>query len=110
MTKIKFSRGYDRLADISRMPITDNNSFVKYEGSISKVGDNADWDWGMYTDQNGEWVLMEADGPGCIFNFTQHRYPTSEVPTFRFYFDNSPTPQFEIKPSQFGTKYPFNSL
>ena len=107
MTKIKFSRGYDRLADISRMPITDNNSFVKYEGSISKVGDNADWDWGMYTDQNGEWVLMEADGPGCIFNFTQHRYPTSEVPTFRFYFDNSPTPQFEIKPSQFGTKYPF---
>ncbi len=104
---IKAARGIKRLTDISSLPVLDNNSFIKYEGSISKCGDNADWDWGMYTDENGEWVLMEVDGPGCIYNFTQHRYPTSAVPTFRFYFDNSATPQFEIKPSEFGVKYPF---
>jgi len=63
----------------------------------------------MYQDENGEWVLAEADGAGCIFNFTQHRYPTSEVPTFRFYFDNSPIPQFELTPADFGKKTPFLS-
>lgn len=101
------SRGAARLYDIASLPLLDKNSEIRYEGSISKSGDNADWDWGLYKDENGEWVLMEADGPGCIFNFTQHRYPTSEIPEFRFYFDGSDTPQFKITPSEFGLKSPF---
>lgn len=100
-------RGAKRLLGIAELPLIDNYSEIKYEGSISKLGDNADWDWGLYQDEKGEWVLMEADGAGCIFNFTQHRYPTSEVPTFNFYFDNSNTPQFSITPAEFGTKPPF---
>ena len=106
---INKSRGAKRLYDISALPCFDTGSEIRYYGSISKTGDNADWDWGMYQDSNGEWVLAEADGAGCIFNFTQHRYPTSEVPAFRFYFDNSPTPQFEITPAEFGKKAPFLS-
>ena len=107
MNYIKKARGFARLENIEALPVIDTGADIKYEGSISKIGDNADWDWGMYTDDNGEWVLMEADGPGCIFNFTQHRYPTSEVPVFRFYFDNSENAQFEITPAEFGTKPPF---
>lgn len=108
MTEIKkAARGAARLTDLASLPCLDSGSYVKYEGSISKCGDNADWDWGMYLDEHGEWVLMEADGAGCIYNFTQHRYPTSTVPTFRFYFDGSEKPQFEIRPSEFGTKAPF---
>lgn len=107
MSYVKRARGLVRLTEITSLPIIDIGSEIKYEGSISKCGDNADWDWGMYEDENGEWVLMEADGPGCVFNFTQHRYPTSEVPVFRFYFDNSTKPQFEIIPEQFGKKAPF---
>ena len=107
MSYVKKARGLARITDLAALPVLDYGSEIKYEGSISKTGDNADWDWGMYRDQNGEWVLMEADGPGCIFNFTQHRYPTSEVPVFRFYFDNSDKPQFEIIPEQFGKKKPF---
>lgn len=103
------ARGKKRLTDIAALPCIDNGSEIKYFGSISKIGDNADWDWGMYQDGNGEWVLAEADGAGCIFNFTQHRYPTSAVPTFRFYFDNNPTPQFELTPADFGKKAPFLS-
>lgn len=100
-------RGAARLTQIEALPVTDPGTRMLYAGSISKIGDNADWDWGMYQDENGEWVLMEADGAGCIFNFTQHRYPTSEVPVFRFYFDHSPTPQFSIIPAEFGKKAPF---
>ena len=107
MKKSEAARGLARLSDIAALPIIDIAAEIRYEGSISKTGDNADWDWGMYTDENGEWVLMEADGPGCIYNFTQHRYPTSKVPVFKFYFDNSDTPQFEITPEEFGKKPPF---
>ena len=106
---IKAARGSKRLHDMAALPCIDLHSEIRYFGSISKCGDNADWDWGMYEDENGEWVLAEADGAGCIFNFTQHRYPTSEVPTFRFYFDNSPTPQYELTPADFGKKPPFLS-
>lgn len=106
---IRPARGAKRLYDISALPCIDLNSEIRYYGSIAKCGDNSDWDWGMYRDENGEWVLAEADGAGCIFNFTQHRYPTSAVPTFRFYFDNSPTPQYELTPADFGKKAPFLS-
>lgn len=107
--KISFARGTKRMTKISSFPCFDSGSEIKYFGSISKCGDNADWDWGTKQNQNGEWILAEADGPGCIFNFTQHRYPTSKVPTFRFYFDNSDVPQFEITPAEFGKKAPFLS-
>lgn len=78
-----------------------------YEGSIDKRGGNADWDWWLYQDGSGEWVLFDVDGPGCVYSFVQHRYPTCEQPTFRFYFDGETTPRFEIKPEEFGAKAPF---
>lgn len=106
---IRPARGARRLTELAALPCPDPGCEIRYFGSISKTGDNADWDWGMYQDANNEWVLAEADGAGCIFNFTQHRYPTSELPTFRFYFDHSPLPQFEITPPEFGKKAPFLS-
>ena len=42
---IEKSRGAKRLYDISSLPITDIGSEIRYFGSISKIGDNADWDW-----------------------------------------------------------------
>ncbi len=78
-----------------------------YEGSIDKTGGNADWDWKLYQDDNGEWVLFEQHGPGCVYNFVQHRYLDSPEPVFRFYFDDDTVPRFQISPSQFGEKYPF---
>jgi hypothetical protein len=80
---------------------------IHYEGSIDKSGGNADWDWWLYQDTNHEWVLLDVEGPGCIYNFVQHRYPTSEEPIFRFYFNGESTPRFTIRHSQFGEIYPF---
>lgn len=54
-------------------------------------------------------MLFEQYGPGCIYNFVQHRYITSEEPVFRFYFDNDTEPRFELRPIDFGDKYPFVS-
>ena len=58
---IKAARGSKRLHDMAALPCIDLHSEIRYFGSISKCGDNADWDWGMYEDENGEWVLAEAE-------------------------------------------------
>lgn len=98
---------YETLLNPMTLPVPKNHCRVHYEGSIDKLGGNADWDWKLYQDYNGEWVLFEHLGPGCIYNFVQHRYPSCEEPTFRFYFDGEETPRFTIRHSEFGEKYPF---
>lgn len=99
--------GIDNLLSVAHLPFLRDGVQVHYEGSIDKQGGNADWDWWLYQDNRGEWVLFDVDGPGCIHNFVQHRYPTCEAPTFRFYFDGEPEPRFVIKPEEFGSKFPF---
>ncbi len=99
--------GISQMMNLTTLPVLDMDARVKYEGSIDKKGANADWDWSLYKDERNEWVVFDVSGPGCIYNFVQHRYISCEEPIFRFYFDGDPTPRFEIKPSQFGEKYPF---
>lgn len=98
---------YETLLNPKGLPVPKNHCRAHYEGSIDKLGGNADWDWNLYQDHNGEWVLFEHLGPGCIYNFVQHRYPSCEEPTFRFYFDDEELPRFTIRHSEFGEKYPF---
>ncbi|MDD4772137.1 MAG: DUF2961 domain-containing protein [Eubacteriales bacterium] len=101
--------GINEMVDLKNLPVLKRGVKTHYEGSIDKAGGNADWDWWLYQDKelNNEWVIFDYIGPGCVYNFVQHRYPTSEEPTFRFYFDGETEPRFEIKHSQFGEIYPF---
>jgi len=101
-------KGIANMERFELLPVLRDGVQVRYEGSIDKQGFNADWDWWLYRDRD-EWVIFDVDGPGCIYNFVQHRYPESEEPTFRFYFDGEDAPRFEIKPSDFGRKFPFVS-
>jgi len=93
--------------NITTLPYLKNETQVHYEGSIDKLGANADWDWWLYRDGRGEWVIFDVYGPGCIYNFVQHRYISSEEPVFRFYFDDDEAPRFVIRAGEFGIKYPF---
>lgn len=86
------SYGLSRMTDVARFPVLDREMKVKYEGSIDKKGGNADWDWSLYQDKKGEWVIFDVAGAGCIYNMVQHRYLSSEEPVFRFYFDGEETP------------------
>ena len=96
------SYGISRMVDIASLPLLDRGTSVHYEGSIDKRGKNADWDWSLYQDQRGEWVIFDAEGPGCIYNLVQHRYMSSSDPLFRFYFDGEETPRFSLRLSEFG--------
>ena len=94
------SYGLSRMTDVARFPVLDREMKVKYEGSIDKKGGNADWDWSLYQDKKGEWVIFDVAGAGCIYNMVQHRYLSSEEPVFRFYFDGEETPRFTIRLSE----------
>lgn len=96
------------MCNLQYLPLDKRNIEAHYEGSIDKTGLNADFDWELYRESNKtEWVIFEHDGPGCIVNFVQHRFIESNEVIFRFYFDGEKTPGFEIKPQEFGEKYPF---
>ncbi len=100
--------GIKLLNSVDRLPFRhDLTTKVMYEGSIDKKGDNADWDWWLYQDKMGEWVLFDVDGPGCIYNFVVHHDLKVSDPLYRFYFDGSKVPAFEIRHSEFGEKFPF---
>ena len=100
--------GIEQMSRIEFLPILRNQVQVHYEGSIDKKGKNADWDWHLYEDKKtGEWVLMDARGPGCLWNFVVHHDVRHSDPVYRFYFDGSPHPGFEIRHSEFGAKAPF---
>lgn len=103
------SYGVIRMKNVISLPVLDKGIRVKYEGSIDKQGKNADWDWSLYQDEKGEWVIFDVEGSGCIYNLVQHRYLSSQEPTFRFYFDGEKFPRFTIRLSEFGEKYPFVS-
>ncbi|WP_419504819.1 hypothetical protein [Barnesiella intestinihominis] len=62
------SYGLSRMTDVARFPVLDREMKVKYEGSIDKKGGNADWDWSLYQDKKGEWVIFDVAGAGCIYN------------------------------------------
>ncbi|MBO7404730.1 MAG: hypothetical protein J6V24_07180, partial [Clostridia bacterium] len=101
--------GLAAMTDLKTLPLDKSGTRIRYEGSIDKAGRNADYDWHLFEDERhpGEFVLFDTVGAGCILNFTQHRYPSSKEPTFRFYFDGETAPRFEIRHSEFGEKYPF---
>jgi hypothetical protein len=100
--------GVAQMARIESLPLLRRQVQVHYEGSIDKKGKNADWDWHLYEDKKtGEWVLMDARGPGCLWNFVVHHAVGHSDPVYRFYFDGNPQPGFEIRHSEFGAKAPF---
>ena len=100
--------GLDSIVSSFRaLPLLRQETRVHYLGSIDKMGGNADWDWGLYQDNAGEWVLAEIEGPGCLWNFVVHHDVARSDPLYSFYFDGEKTPRFTIHHSEMGGKPPF---
>jgi hypothetical protein len=100
--------GVAAMTELEALPLLSSDVQVHYLGSIDKKGKNADWDWWLYQDaKTNEWVLCEAEGPGCLWNFVVHHAVGRSDPVYRFYVDGGTTPAFEIRHSEFGAKPPF---
>jgi hypothetical protein len=73
--------------------------------SYDRAGDNFDWEYfPLYTDTNGECVIFDAMGPGCLYRQQMNiwggatNYQGIQI---RFYFDNESKPRIDMDVSTF---------
>ena len=73
--------------------------------SYDRAGDNYDWEYfPLYTDTNGECVIFDATGPGCLYRHhlnIWHGLPIYKGVYIRYYFDDEPTPRVDMDVSTF---------
>lgn len=73
--------------------------------SYDRAGDNYDWEYfPLYTDTNGECVIFDAMGPGCLYRHHMniwHGRPIYKGVHIRYYFDNEPSPRIDMDVSTF---------
>ncbi|MBN2133159.1 MAG: DUF2961 domain-containing protein [Sedimentisphaerales bacterium] len=63
--------------------------------SHNKTGNNWDEYWPQYVDANGEEVLFDVRGPGCVRSMWGTNFDPNAV--IKFYFDGATTPRYQSK-------------
>lgn len=68
---------------------------VLQSSSHNKTGHNWDEYWPQYVDTNGEEVLLDVTGPGCVKSMWGTNFDPNGL--LKFYFDGETTARYEIK-------------
>ena len=92
--------GLDFYDDLAALPFVYDNVQSYYISSYDRTGGNDDGFRGtysqLYVQDNGEHVIFDEDGPGCIYNFwftgDDQRLHWGKI---RIYVDGQETPAFE---------------
>jgi len=108
------SVGLEFYDNLSSLPYIYPNAESYYLSSYDRTGGNDDGFRGtysqLYIDDNGEHVIFEQDGPGCVYNlwFTGSGR-NLHWGKLKFYFDNEKTPRIEYEAGEFfsGLHRPF---
>ena len=106
--------GFKALTEFSQLPLLVDWQTYQ-DSSYSRARQNADAGVYIRTEENGEQVMMDADGPGCIYRIwgtgatgTTHPHPDVHI---KFYFDGEPNPRFDFSAQQLwgdkGAQFPF---
>ncbi len=73
--------------------------------SYDRAGDNYDWQYfPLYMDTNGECVIFDAMGPGCLYRHHMniwHGAPIYRGIHIQYYFDNETKPRIDMDVSTF---------
>lgn len=106
--------GLDFYKDLSALPFIYDNVESYYLSSYDRTGGNDDGFRGtysqLYIDDNGEHVIFDEDGPGCVYNFWfTGSYRELHWGKIKFFIDGQETPVFESSDKELflGTKSPF---
>ncbi|MGW8181359.1 MAG: hypothetical protein ACWGQW_21740, partial [bacterium] len=98
--------GADFYEELVSLPHLYSNVESHYLSSFDRSGGNDDGFRGtysqLYIDDNGEHVIFDEKGPGCVYNFwftgTNRDLHWGKL---RFYFDGEVTARFEIQEKEF---------
>ena len=72
---------------------------VLQTSSHNKMGHNGDANSPMYIDTNGDGVIFDAAGPGCVRSIWGTAFPAEAV--MKFYFDGEKEPHYKINQIDF---------
>lgn len=90
---------------ISLLPFLRTGMQTHQFSSYDRAGDNYDWEYfPIYTDTNGECVIFDAMGPGCLYRLHMniwHNAPIYKGIRIRFYFDGEAKPRIDMDVSKF---------
>jgi len=79
---------------LENLPLLPKNVWTGQFSSHSNHQQNDDQGWYLYTDDNGDAVVFDVIGPGCIKNMWGTAL--NETSVLKFYFDGEEKPRFEI--------------
>ena len=68
---------------------------VLQTSSHNKTGNNWDEYWPQYVDENGEEVLFDVKGPGCVRSMWGTNFDPNAV--IKFYFDGATTARYQSR-------------
>jgi hypothetical protein len=95
-----------RIEDLPRLRTgVQTHQFCTYD----RAGDNYDWDYFvLYTEPNGEVVLFDATGPGCLYRQQMNLWMSAGIykadtkgVQIRYYFDGEEKPRIDMDVSTF---------
>lgn len=86
--------GFEVLNNLDLLPLAKEGVVCKQHSSYDRTGGNDDGFSGTYTHLRktdaGEFVIFDADGPGCIYRFWSAQPPEGYV---KFFFDGESQPR-----------------
>jgi hypothetical protein len=90
---------------VDRLPFLQTGTQTHQFCSYDRAGDNYDWEYfPLYLDTNGECVIFDAMGPGCLYRHhlnIWHGTPIYQGINIRYYFDNETKPRIDMDVSEF---------
>lgn len=84
---------------LDRLPTLPHDLSVHEYSSHNKRGVNGDGEWFLYKDENGDAVIFDAVGPGCVRSIWQTDVHPGQV--MKFYFDGETKPRYAIETPDF---------
>jgi hypothetical protein len=114
--KVMFPSGNTVLEKLDLLPLLAPNGsmtrqFISYDPS---GGNGHGWSyWSRYTDLNGQWVIFDDRGPGCLYRLQMNVWhnPISPLAKIYFYFDDEIEPRLAMTFDQmFGKDQKYTEL
>ena len=88
--------GFEVLENLELLPLLKEGVVCRQHSSYDRTGGNDDGFSGTYTHlrrtRDGEYVIFDADGPGCIYRFWSAQPPEGRI---KFFFDGEKEPRLE---------------
>ena len=95
---------------------TETKQFISYSPTGGNGDGSFDYCYFKYIDANGEFVIFDEYGPGCLYRqqfnvWFMNQFPAAGNAHIKYYFDNSATPVINMTLNDFfgGSMAPFNS-